>query len=141
MDTRRFLFVSADAALITDLAWQVHREGHDVNYCIDAESDQEIGDGFVPKPDDWEAEIEWADVIVFDDIWVGDDIGTDELARELRERGKAVVGGRRTRTAWKRIAATRWRFSKNTASTPSTTTFSSRSTPASSTSRRTPPRT
>jgi len=30
MDSKRFLFVSADAALITDLAWQVHREGHDV---------------------------------------------------------------------------------------------------------------
>ncbi|TKX87579.1 phosphoribosylamine-glycine ligase, partial [Halorubrum sp. SS5] len=25
MDTANFLFVSADAALITDLAWQVHR--------------------------------------------------------------------------------------------------------------------
>ena len=93
MDARRFLFVSADAALITDLAWQVHKEGHDVKYYIEAERDKEIGDGFVPKTDDWRAEIEWADVIVFDDIWVKSDIGTGELAQELRERGKAVVGG------------------------------------------------
>ena len=93
MDTKRFLFVSADAALITDLAWQVHREGHDVKYYIEAESDREIGDGFVPKTDDWEAEVDRADVIVFDDIWVGSDIGTGGLARELREQGNAVVGG------------------------------------------------
>ena len=93
MDTKRFLFVSADAALITDLAWQVHEEGHDVKYYIEAEGDQEIGNGFVPKTDDWEAEVDWADVIIFDDIWVGDSIGTGALAQELREQGKAVVGG------------------------------------------------
>ncbi|WP_049986879.1 phosphoribosylamine--glycine ligase [Halobellus rufus] len=112
MDRQRFLFVSADAALIADLAWQIHREGHDVKYYIESETDREIGDGFVPKTDDWEADVEWADVIVFDDIWVagaeaaagvageeGDaprgegDVGTGALAQELRERGKAVVGG------------------------------------------------
>jgi NAD(P)H dehydrogenase (quinone) len=65
MRSKHFLFVSADAALITDLAWQVHREGHDVKYYIEAESDQEIGDGFIPKTDDWRAEVEWADVIIF----------------------------------------------------------------------------
>jgi phosphoribosylamine--glycine ligase len=89
----KFLFVSADAALVTDLAWQVHREGHGVKYYIESGSDKEIGDGFVPKTDDWRAEIEWADVVVFDDIWVGSDVGTGRLARDLRERGKAVVGG------------------------------------------------
>ena len=93
MGPKRFLFVSADAALIADLAWQVHREGHDVSYYIEAESDTEIGDGFVPKTDDWRAEVEWADVIVFDDIWVGSEVGTGKLARELREDGHAVVGG------------------------------------------------
>jgi len=93
MESKHFLFVSADAALITDLAWQVHREGHDVKYYIEADGDQEIGDGFVPKTDDWRAEVEWADVIIFDDIWVGSDIGTGKLAQELREQGKAVVGG------------------------------------------------
>ncbi|QLG62544.1 phosphoribosylamine--glycine ligase [Halorarum salinum] len=93
MDPKRFLFCSLDAALIADLAWQVHEEGHDVRYYIEAESDGEIGNGFVPKTDDWRADVEWADVVVFDDVWVGSDVGTGELARELRERGKAVVGG------------------------------------------------
>ena len=93
MDTANFLFVSADAALIADLAWQVHREGHAVKYYVEAESDREIGDGFVPKTGDWRAEVDWADAIVFDDIWVGSEVGTGALARDLREAGKAVVGG------------------------------------------------
>ncbi|MFC3478695.1 phosphoribosylamine--glycine ligase [Halobacterium litoreum] len=93
METKQFLFVSADAALIADVARQVHEEGHDVKYYVEAESDREIGDGFVPKTDNWEAEVDWADVVVFDDIWVGDDVGTGALAEELREQGKAVVGG------------------------------------------------
>jgi len=40
MDAKNFLFCSLDAALIGDLAWQVHREGHDVKYYIEAESDR-----------------------------------------------------------------------------------------------------
>ncbi|MFW6385043.1 MAG: phosphoribosylamine--glycine ligase, partial [Halodesulfurarchaeum sp.] len=93
METKRFLFVSMDAALIGDVAWQIHREGHDVKYYIEAPSDREIADGFVPKTDDWRAEVDWADVVVFDDIWVGTDVGTGEIARDLRESGHAVVGG------------------------------------------------
>ncbi|WP_420182571.1 phosphoribosylamine--glycine ligase [Haloarcula sp. KBTZ06] len=88
-----FLFCSLDAALIGDIAWQVSREGHDVRYYIEAGSDQEIADGFVPKTDDWRGDLDWADVVVFDDIWVGGDIGTGELAQELRAEGHAVVGG------------------------------------------------
>jgi len=40
-----------------------------------------------------EREVEWTDVIIFDDIRVGPDVGTGQLARELRNQGKAVVGG------------------------------------------------
>ncbi|MFW6153258.1 MAG: phosphoribosylamine--glycine ligase [Halobacteriota archaeon] len=93
MDSKRFLFVSLDAALIGDLAWQVHQEGHDVKYHIAATRDTEIADGFVPKTDDWRAEVDWADVIIFDDIWVGNEVGTGSLAEELRSQGKAVIGG------------------------------------------------
>ncbi|MDZ7701295.1 MAG: phosphoribosylamine--glycine ligase [Halobacteriales archaeon] len=93
MDAHRFLFCSLDAALITDLAWQVAREGHDVKHYVEAASDREIGEGFVPKADDWRDEVDWADVIVFDDIWVGDQVGTGALAEELRTDGHAVIGG------------------------------------------------
>ncbi len=88
-----FLFVSLDAALIGDIAWHVHAEGHDVKYYIEAERDKEIADGFVPKTDDWRGEVDWADVIIFDDIWVGDDVGTGEIAETLRADGHAVIGG------------------------------------------------
>ncbi|MFC7248347.1 phosphoribosylamine--glycine ligase [Halomicroarcula sp. GCM10025324] len=89
----RFLFCSLDAALIGDVARQVHEEGHDVRYYVEAKSDREIADGFVPKTDDWRADVDWADVVVLDDIWVGDDVGTGKIAQELRAEGVAVVGG------------------------------------------------
>lgn len=89
----KFLFVSLDASLIGDIAWQVQKEGHDVRYFIRKEADKEVADGFVPKTDDWEKDVDWADVIVFDDIWIDDEIGTGALSEKLRAQGKAVVGG------------------------------------------------
>ncbi|MDX1500446.1 MAG: hypothetical protein R3176_11140, partial [Woeseiaceae bacterium] len=86
-DKRNYLFVSLDA-LISDIAWQVSREGHDVRYYIGSEAEREIGDGFVPKVDDWESHVDWADVIVFDDV-----MGQGEKAAALRAAGKHVVGG------------------------------------------------
>ena len=86
-EKRKFLFVSIDA-LIGDIAWQVCREGHDVRYYIDSESERQIADGLVPKVDNWEEHVDWADVIVFDDV-----LGQGEKAARLRESGKRVVGG------------------------------------------------
>jgi phosphoribosylamine--glycine ligase len=87
MQRSRFLFVSLDG-LISDIAWQVVKEGHDVKYFIESESEKEIGDGFVPKVDDWEKEVDWAELIVFDDV-----LGQGKKAQALREKGKLVVGG------------------------------------------------
>ena len=87
MATSNFLFVSW-SGLITDIAWQVAKEGHAVKYYIRSQSDRDIGDGFVPKVDEWESHVDWADVIVFDDT-----LGQGELAATLRARGKRVVGG------------------------------------------------
>lgn len=83
----RFLFVSFDA-LITDIAWRVVEEGHEATYWIREADAREVGDGFVPKTDDWEAEVDRADVIVFDDV-----LGMGAWADRLRKAGKAVVGG------------------------------------------------
>ncbi len=93
MDETRVLFCSLDAALIGDVARQVAEEGHSVRYYIESETDREIADGFVSKVDDWRASVSWADVVVFDDIWVGTDVGTGAVAQELRETGTPVVGG------------------------------------------------
>ena len=84
---KKFLFVSI-SALITDTAWHVKKEGHEVKYCISDENEQEIGDGFVDKVDNWEGHVDWADVIVFDDT-----LGQGAKADALRKQGKAVIGG------------------------------------------------
>jgi len=83
----RFLFVSYDG-LIADAAWQTVKEGHDVRLSIDNAEEREIAEGFVPKSCDWRADVDWADVIVFDDV-----LGHGTLAHELRKAGKLVVGG------------------------------------------------
>ena len=90
-----FLFCSLDEPLIGDVAWRVSREGHDVRYFInpDAGPDCEVADGFVEKTDDWRGDLDWADVVVFDDIWDGSELGTGRIAEELRADGHAVVGG------------------------------------------------
>lgn len=87
LESKKFLFVSL-GALIGDIAWRVSREGHEVKYYIEQESEREIADGFVAKTDDWKKEIEWADIIVFDDV-----LGHGTFAEELRKQGKAVIGG------------------------------------------------
>lgn len=86
-DKRKFLFVSLEG-LISDIAWQITKEGHDVKYCIESESERSIGDGFVPKVKNWEKHVDWADIIVFDDV-----LGQGEKASKLRAAGKHVIGG------------------------------------------------
>ena len=83
----KFLFVSYDG-LIGDIAWQVVKEGHEAKYYIEHAEEREITSGFVPQTDDWRAEVDWADVVVFDDV-----LGHGKLAAKLRKAGKKVVGG------------------------------------------------
>lgn len=87
METKNFLFVS-NWALITDVAWHVAKEGHNVKYYIENSADKDIGDGLMPKTDDWKKEVDWADVIIFDDV-----LGQGKKAQELRKQGKYVIGG------------------------------------------------
>ena len=87
----KFLFVSYDG-LIGDIAWQVIKEGHAAKYYIEHEEEREITAGFVPQTADWRAEVDWADVVVFDDV-----LGHGTLAAELRAGGKLVVGGTTSR--------------------------------------------
>src|SRR5215208_2624195 len=84
----KFLFVSYEG-LIADIAWQVIKEGHEARLWIQTPEVRGMGDGFVPKIDDWRGEVDWADVAVFDDVLGG--MGT--MAEELRQAGKLVGGG------------------------------------------------
>ena len=87
MESKKFLFVTIDA-LITDIAWQCIKEGHEVKFFTEEKEEKEVGNGFVPKVDDWEKEVDWADIIVFDDV-----LGEGEKAHKLRQQGKKVIGG------------------------------------------------
>jgi phosphoribosylamine---glycine ligase len=87
MAKMKFLFVSYDA-LISDIAWQVVKEGNEVKYWIREEDSADVAEGMVPKIKDWRKEVSWADVIVFDDV-----LGMGAWAEEMRKKGKAVVGG------------------------------------------------
>ena len=87
MEAKKFLFVSLDG-LIADIAWHVAKEGHDVKLFVESETEREIANGFVPKSTDWERDVKWADIVVFDDV-----LGQGAKAAKLREAGKLVVGG------------------------------------------------
>lgn len=82
----KFLFVSMES-LSGDLAWQIKKEGHEVKVYIKNEADKDVYDGFLEKVDEWKKNIDWCDVLVFDDIGFGKE------ADELRKNGKFVVGG------------------------------------------------
>lgn len=83
---KKFLFVSWES-LSGDLAYQIKKEGHEVKAYVKAEWDKDVYDGFLEKVDDYKKFIDWADVIVFDDVGFGAE------ADELRQKGKLVVGG------------------------------------------------
>lgn len=80
----KFLFVGWES-LSGDLAWQIKNEGHEVKIYI--KDNDDVYNGFLEKVENWKTHVDWADVIIFDDIWFG------EEADKLRKSGKAVVGG------------------------------------------------
>ncbi|MBN1792281.1 phosphoribosylamine--glycine ligase [Candidatus Woesearchaeota archaeon] len=85
-NVRKFLFITMES-LSGDLAWQITKEGHEVKVFIEDNSEDGLHTGFFEIVDAWEDHIEWADVVVFDDVGFG------ELADALRKEGKFVVGG------------------------------------------------
>lgn len=87
MESKNFLFVSFDN-LSGDIAWILKKEGHNVKFFVENKEEREVNEGFVDHIDNWKKEVDWADVIIFDDV-LG--MGTD--AKKLREKGKFVIGG------------------------------------------------
>jgi len=83
-----FLFITwkNDAG---QLAWQVRKEGHNVKVHIDYKSCRDCYDGLLEKVRPWQDQVEWADVIIFDEI------GFAKKAQNLRDNGKKVIGGTR----------------------------------------------
>ncbi|MFA5070095.1 MAG: phosphoribosylglycinamide synthetase C domain-containing protein [Patescibacteria group bacterium] len=86
MKAKNFLFVSWES-LSGDVAWRVQKEGHHVRAYIDRKDDSDVYDGLLEKVKKWKDQIDWADIVVFDDVGFGQE------ADQLRRAGKKVVGG------------------------------------------------
>src|SRR3989338_11594650 len=84
--SKKFLFVSFES-LSGDLAWQVQKEGNEVKIFIASEADKEVYDGFLEKVNKWEEFLDWADVVVFDDVGFG------RTAEFFRKKGKTNIWG------------------------------------------------
>ncbi len=82
----KFLFVSWES-LSGDLAWRLAQEGQEVKCYIKDEDDLDVYEGFFEKVQKWEDHVDWADIIVFDDVGFG------STADALRKDGKWVIGG------------------------------------------------
>ncbi len=87
MESKNFLFITL-GNLCGDLAWHIQKEGHNVKYYTQDPEEIEVADGFIPKITEWESAVEWADIIIFDDV-----LGQGTKAKKLRDMGKYVVGG------------------------------------------------
>jgi phosphoribosylamine--glycine ligase len=83
---KKFLFISL-ISLSGDLAWKIKKEGHEVKIFVKDKNDADVYDGMLDKVEKWEDFVDWADVIVFDDVGFG------PVADKLRKKGKLVVGG------------------------------------------------
>ncbi len=83
---KKFLFVSR-RSYNGDLAWHLKLEGNVVKVFVESKEDADVYNGFVDKVDEWKPYVDWADVIVFDDIHFGEEADT------LRKAGKLVIGG------------------------------------------------
>ena len=83
----KFLFRSSDALCLPQ-ALRVQSEGNKVRLSVDRPGFERMGDGFVDKVMNFDAAVDWADVVVYD---VQEGKLPDE-ADKLRAKGKPVVG-------------------------------------------------
>lgn len=84
----KFLFVTLFGESAS-LAQQLLQEGHKVRFFVKDKKMQDVGRGLIPRVRNWKEHIDWANVLVFDDVDFGKDI------ERLRTKGYLVVGGNR----------------------------------------------
>lgn len=86
MENKNFLFYSKWGEIL-DIAFTIKKEGHNVKMFIESEYFQEVGDGFIDKVLNFDENIDWADIIIFDYSGYGQKVS------ELKAKGKHVIGG------------------------------------------------
>ncbi len=82
----KVLAISTDA-LFTGLLDRLKSEGNQIKLFIQNPKMKDVGNGMFEKIDSYEDYLDWADIIVFDDVGFGD------LQDKLRNEGKMVIGG------------------------------------------------
>lgn len=82
----KFLFVTLFGESLSLMQILID-EGHKVKCFIKDRKFHDIGRGLIPRVQNWKAHLDWADIVVFDDVDFGKDIDY------LRNRGYFVVGG------------------------------------------------
>ena len=82
----KILFISGWGSAVP-LAMECEGAGHEVKFWIQDKDSKDVGDGFIPKVDDYKDHVAWADLVVCDDTHFG------KINDSIRERGIPVVGG------------------------------------------------
>lgn len=82
----KILFLSYWGSAVP-LAMHCQDSGHEVRFYIEDEESQEVGDGFVPKIDDYKESESWCDYVITDDSSFG------KVNDALRKKGIPVIGG------------------------------------------------
>ncbi len=82
----KILFLSWWGASLP-LAIHCQENGHEVKLFVDDKESKEVGDGFVPKVDDYKSHVEWADLVITDSTHLGSSNDA------IREKGIPVIGG------------------------------------------------
>lgn len=82
----KILFTSGSGNAVP-LAREMIEENHEVKMHVKTPEDREIGNGFVEKVKDWQAELDWADLVICDEARYG------KQNDSIRRLGIPVVGG------------------------------------------------
>jgi phosphoribosylamine--glycine ligase len=82
----KILFLSGWGSAVP-LAMCCEEYGHETKFFIEDKDSKDVGDGFVPKVDDYKPHVPWADLVVTDDTHLG------KINDSIREKGIPVIGG------------------------------------------------
>ena len=82
----KILFISNTGGSIC-LAMCCQDQGDEVRLFIKDKECKDIGDGFVPKVDDYASSLSWCDLVITDDTHLG------KMNDSIREKGIPVIGG------------------------------------------------
>ncbi len=82
----KILFLSGWGSSVP-LAMTCEEAGHKIKFFVEDKDSQDVGDGFVPKVDDYKPHVDWAELVVTDDANLG------KVNDSIREKGIPVLGG------------------------------------------------